>query len=327
MFCCADKNNIMSSIPYVKLSNGVKQPKVGLGTFMLTDKSVVKNAVFTALDNGYRLIDTATMYDNEEQLGEVLDDYFATKKLRRSEVFITSKLLYYHMTPEWTEKMIKESLKKLKTAYLDMYMIHLPFSFKCDKAGQPQLKNKKPIHDTTPIIDTWRVLEKYYKTGVFRAIGIANFNKSQLQYIWNEATVKPHCLQVESHIFWPNREIIDYAKCLGLTVTTYGNLGSQVQPEIKLMDVDVVRKLAEKYRKTAAQILLIHQIELGYCIIPKSQNPTRIKENINGIDFELSPGDVKKLDKIKDRIKFYRFEDGIGHPEYPWPLMQVQSNL
>ncbi|CAD5222894.1 unnamed protein product [Bursaphelenchus xylophilus] len=300
----------MSDVPYVELPNGVRQPQIGLGTFKNTNKSTLKNAVFTALDAGYRLIDTATMYENEEQLGEVLADYFETKKLKRSQVFLVSKLLYYHMTPEWAEKMIKETLKKLKTAYLDLYSIHLPFSLKA-------------VIDNTPILETWRVLEKFYRTGVFRAIGVANFNKSQLEHLISEAAVKPHNLQVESHIFWPNREIIEYAKHEGLTVTTYGNLGSQVRSDIKLLEVDIVKRLAEKYGKTPAQILLRHQLHLGYCIIPKSQNPTRIKGNFNILDFEISPSDLKKLEKRKERIKFYRFEDGIGHPEYPWPLIRL----
>lgn len=139
-------------------------------------------ALHSALDAGYRMIDTATMYQNEQLIGNSLESYFARNKngkkrgsLKREDVFLVTKLYFFHMQPKWTEYMIQESLKNLQVDYIDLYLIHAPFCFKCDEEGDPIIADGKFVNDYVPIIDTWRVLEKFYKLGKLKVS--ETFNK------------------------------------------------------------------------------------------------------------------------------------------------------
>uniref|UniRef100_A0A914E1P0 NADP-dependent oxidoreductase domain-containing protein n=1 Tax=Acrobeloides nanus TaxID=290746 RepID=A0A914E1P0_9BILA len=179
------------------MSNGLDFPLFGLGTWQSKDETELKGALEAAIDAGYRYIDTATGYQNEHIIGEFLEEKFNSGKLKRSDVFITSKLTPINHIPEKADKNIQESLKKLKTDYIDLYLIHGPWPFKNFAFGPGQ--QSEP--DLVPHIDTWRVLEKYYKLGKLKSIGLSNFNQQQIQAVYDQAEIKPQNLQVDFFIF------------------------------------------------------------------------------------------------------------------------------
>uniref|UniRef100_A0A914C788 NADP-dependent oxidoreductase domain-containing protein n=1 Tax=Acrobeloides nanus TaxID=290746 RepID=A0A914C788_9BILA len=189
-------------LPKLTLNNGVQFPNLGYGTGLLTDAEQLKKCLAVAIESGYRNIDTAQMYANEHIIGEFLDENIKSGKLKREDVFITTKLAFFYHQPEEAEKSIEESLRKLKTDYIDCFLIHWPSPLK--PAPEPgtsfqdyfaKLAKGEVEFDLTPHIETWKVLEKFYKQGVFKAIGISNFNEKQIQDLYEKAEIKPQNLQ------------------------------------------------------------------------------------------------------------------------------------
>ncbi|KAI1714146.1 aldo/keto reductase family domain-containing protein [Ditylenchus destructor] len=308
----------------ITLSNGVKLPRLGLGTAFADKPSEFKIALRAALDTGYRYIDTAFAYNNENVIGEVLQEYFGAGKLKREDVFITTKLPYtgHGDVDHW----LKKSLEHLKTDYVDLYLIHCPMPSKVIAEWDGNLLNMdgKFGPDLIPLIDTWRELEKQYKAGRAKAIGVSNFNAKQLQDIYDQAEVKPHNLQVELHIMNPQHELVALCKKLNISVTSYGTLGSPGTPmfrggaQANLMEHPLVKEMAKKYNKSPAQIILRQVIQRGISVIPKSTNPARLKGNIDVFDFEISNDDMKRFDEIKERFRLFPFDFNRHHPWYPF---------
>uniref|UniRef100_A0A914C670 NADP-dependent oxidoreductase domain-containing protein n=1 Tax=Acrobeloides nanus TaxID=290746 RepID=A0A914C670_9BILA len=177
-----------------------------------------------------------------------------------------------------------------------------------------------------PHIDTWRVLEKYYKLGKFKAIGISNFNQKQIQDLYDQAEIKPHNLQVECHILLPQKELFEFAKKLGISFTSYATMGSPGRPsknpdEPNPTEVPLVVELAKKYNKTPSQILLRQMIQRGIAVIPKSTNPERLRQNSDIFDFELTQEDLTKFNEIKlHKWLFQSFWESFAkhHPYFPF---------
>ena len=276
-----------------------------------------------ALDIGYRYFDTATMYQNEHVVGTILDEYIKAGKLKREDVFITTKLpLYGHDNPA---KYIEQSLSLLRTDYIDLYLIHCPAGIR--PKSREELFTGKSENVLTPHIETWRVLEKYYNEGKLKAIGVSNFNEEQLQDLYNKATVKPMNNQVECHILHPQHQLFEFCKKLGVTLTAYSTIGSPGRPEIlrhgvtaeqEPMAHPVTQKLAKKYNKTPAQILIRQMMQRGISTIPKSTNEKRLKENFDVLDFSFTEEEMKEFDNIKDRLQLAYFEFVKDHPFHPW---------
>ncbi|KAI6213101.1 hypothetical protein M3Y94_00110100 [Aphelenchoides besseyi] len=318
----------MSKIGHVEQSNGTKLPLFGLGTWLASDPEQLKSALRAALDAGYRYIDTAAAYGNEDVIGDVLQEYYDAGKLKREDIWITTKLPFYANDPSVAEELIQRSLKKLRTNYIDLYLVHLSMPMKpnSDHTGPEKDQNGKFIPVEVPHIDTWRVLEKHYKAGTFKSIGVSNFNAKQLQELYDKAEVKPHNLQIEIHVLWPQNEMIELCKKLKISVTSYSTLGSPgrgASPISKFIPGDAmgnetVQELAKKYNKTPAQILLRHTIQQKISVIPKSTNPDRLKQNIDIFDFEISAEDQRKLDEIKERTRLLQFDFAMHHPFYPF---------
>ncbi|KAI6181189.1 Aldo-ket-red domain-containing protein [Aphelenchoides besseyi] len=270
----------------VKLSNGVIQPLIGIGTWQSKDKKEVFDALKTAFDIGYRYIDTAFVsdlvcctfslfkaYGNEETIGEFLETYFKDGQLKREDVFLVTKLPFHYHKPDDAAALIQKQLKNLRTDYIDLYLIHNQCSVQKGPDGG-FLKDHKGqnVFDNTPHIETWKVMEKFYKEKKLRAIGVSNFRCDQLQKLYDEAEIKPHNLQ----------------------------------------------ELAKKYNKTPAQILLRHLIQQKISVIPKSSNPKRVEENFNIFDFEISDEDMKRFDtEINEDVRLFSFSFAKGHPLYP----------
>ncbi|KAI1731044.1 aldo/keto reductase family domain-containing protein [Ditylenchus destructor] len=310
----------------IKLSNGVNLPLFGLGTFLASDASQLKTALRAALDCGYRYIDTAYRYKNEAVIGEVLQEYYDAGKLKREDIFLTTKLPFYgHGNPE---DFLQNSLKTLQTDYIDLFLMHTPLPSKLNAEGTDFLQGPdgKPVPELIPLIDTWRFMEKHYKAGTLKAIGISNFNAKQIQELYDQAEIKPHNLQVELHILHPQHDLVKLCQKLNISVTSYGTLGSpgsaqmrQVRssPHGDCMGHPVITEIAQKHHKTPAQILLRHMIQRGVSVIPKSTNPDRVRQNIDIFDFQISDEDFKRIEEIRERQQLFDFEFLRHHPWYP----------
>jgi diketogulonate reductase-like aldo/keto reductase len=293
---------------HLTLATGCKMPIIGLGTWQSKPEEV-KQAVLTAIDVGYRLIDTAYVYGNEEVIGEALQEAFKTNKVKREELFITTKLHGQYMHKEDVMPMLKKQLGLLKLTYVDLYLIHTPLPLKKVEGTLFPMEDGHVIPDTVEHTETWQGMEECYKAGLTKHIGLSNFNKKHIEKLCATATVKPHNLQSECHAYWPQFELQEVCKRHGISFTAYGPIGSPglanfsfsgsnttvlAKPKV-LLEEELVLKLAQKYHKTPAQILLRWLIQRDCCVIPKSVNPERIKENFNVFDFKLDEADCKCL--------------------------------
>uniref|UniRef100_A0A7E4UPU7 Aldo_ket_red domain-containing protein n=1 Tax=Panagrellus redivivus TaxID=6233 RepID=A0A7E4UPU7_PANRE len=316
------------NVPLIPLSNGYVIPSLGFGTFEPGVGPAFKNAIRSALDAGYRYFDTAEYYRNESEIGDVLQEYYDAGKLKREDIYLTTKLPHYgHSEPG---RHIEESLKRLRTDYIDLYLIHWPTSNKKNPNAEEGIKKEDGtyIPDLTPHIDVWRTFEKYYNDGKLKALGVSNFNAEQLQDLYDKATVKPHNLQVECHILFPQKEMFALTKKLNMAFTAYAPIGSPgrgvFMPKEGMVAGDPLKhpltlKFAEKYNKTPAQILIRQIVQRGISAIPKSTKAPRIVENFNVFDFELTPEEMGEFDALPEEKRLFVFAQVKNHPWHPFP--------
>ncbi|MCF6332886.1 MAG: aldo/keto reductase [Draconibacterium sp.] len=262
----------------VKLNNGVEMPWLGLGVFRSKDGEEVENAVKTALTNGYLSIDTAAIYQNEKGVGKAIKE----SKIPREDIFLTSKVWNSEQGYTTTLAAFEESLDKLQTGYLDLYLIHWP-------------KGKKSF-------ETWKALEELYEEGRIRAIGISNFLVHHLEDFLPECKIIPSVNQVEFHPELIQPELLEYCQNKGIQLEAWSPIMKG-----KVNDVPLIQELAAKYGKTPVQIVLRWDIQKSVVTIPKSVTPERIISNANIFDFELNLKDMNKIDQLDQnkRIGFH----------------------
>uniref|UniRef100_A0A0K0EZD2 Alcohol dehydrogenase [NADP(+)] (inferred by orthology to a human protein) n=1 Tax=Strongyloides venezuelensis TaxID=75913 RepID=A0A0K0EZD2_STRVS len=298
----------------IKLSNGLKMPLLGLGTWQAQSKEM-EVALKVALDNGYRLIDTAKIYGNETIIGKVLKEYINSGKLTRDDVFVTTKLWCTHNKPTYIESELIESLRRLQLEYVDLYLVHFPTCF--NQAGTA-------FDKTVKVEDTWRGMEAVYEKGLTKSIGISNFSNEQIERIMKIAKVPIHNSQVEVNLYWPQFEHQEVCKKYNISLTAYAPIGSPGRYNYKainwgetkdVLEDKIVIELGKKYNKTPAQILLRHLIQRDIAIIPKSSNRNRIIQNSQIFDFEIDDSDMERLNSIPFRQRIFKQEFMIGHPE------------
>jgi len=253
---------------YKKLNNGLQIPQLGFGVWQVPNEEATP-AVEEALKAGYRLIDTATVYGNEEGVGKAL----AASNVPREDLFITTKVWNSDQGYESTLKAFDTSLEKLGLDYVDLYLIHWP----------------TPKYDT--YVDTYKALEKLYKDGRTKAIGVCNFDPEHLQRIMDECEVKPTVNQVECHPYLQQNELKQFCKENDILLEAYSPL---MNGQTVLQD-EVIGQLAEKHGKTAAQIILRWHLQTDVIVIPKTVTPSRMSENLDVFDFELSQEDMDKI--------------------------------
>ncbi|PAE19890.1 aldo/keto reductase [Bacillus sp. 7504-2] len=253
------------------LHNGVKMPWFGLGVFKVKEGSEVVEAVKAAIKNGYISIDTAAIYQNEEGVGQGIRE----SGVARDSLFVTSKVWNSDQGYESTLQAFETSLQKLGMDYLDLYLIHWP--------GKDSAKYK----------ETWRALEKLYKDGRVRAIGVSNFHVHHLEDLIADAEIKPMVNQVEYHPHLAQLELRDYCKKQGIQLEAWSPL-----KQGQLLNEPTIVEIAEKYQKSPAQIILRWDLQNEVVTIPKSIKEHRIIENADIFDFELAPEDMAKLDGL-----------------------------
>ncbi|KEO83831.1 aldo/keto reductase [Tumebacillus flagellatus] len=256
------------------LNNGVKMPWLGLGVWKVTEEGQVEKAVLSALEAGYRSIDTAAIYGNEEGVGRALRD----SGIPRDQIFVTTKVWNSNQGYESTLAAFDESMQKLGLDYLDLYLIHWPV------AGKYK--------------DTWRALEKLYKDGKVRAIGVSNFHVHHLKDLLADAEAVPTVNQVEYHPLLSQEELRAFCREKKIQLEAWSPL---MQGNL---DHEVITQLAQKYGKSPAQIVLRWDLQNEVVTIPKSVTPARIAENADVFDFELSPDDMAALNGLNEDRRF-----------------------
>ncbi|OWF40675.1 aldo-keto reductase family 1 member B10-like [Mizuhopecten yessoensis] len=316
----------------VTLNNGQNMPLLGLGTWQ-SDPEEVKTAVRTAIDYGYRLIDTAYNYVNEDAIGEVVEEACKAGKVKREEMFICTKLGGIYTRPSDVAHSMSESLRKLRMSYVDLFLIHGPMAFK--KPEDPN--NVFPMKDGRPdfeqkvdIEGVWKEMEKLVDQGKTKSIGISNMNAAQLERIRKIARIMPVTNQVECHAYFPQTELEKYLKKYNMPIMAYGPIGSPGREAFKGIDIGndpavpvllqdpVIAKLATKYNKTPAQILLRNLLQRNIIVIPKSVTPSRIQENGNVFDFQLTPEDMDTIAGIDKGLRLFKAEIMAHLDDYPF---------
>jgi methylglyoxal/glyoxal reductase len=263
-------NNLQAT---TTLYNGVKMPWFGLGVFKVEEGLELVNAVKFAIKQGYRSIDTAAIYGNEEGVGQAIHEAMTEYGIKRDELFITSKVWNSDLGYESTIAAYKTSLSKLGLDYLDLYLIHWPV---VDKYK-----------------DAWRALETLYKEGKVKAIGVSNFQVHHLEDVMDDAEIKPMVNQVEYHPRLTQQEVKTFCDNNGIQFQAWSPL-----MQGQLFDNPILQELANKYNKTVAQIILRWDLQNGVVTIPKSTKEQRIIENANVFDFELTNADIEQINNL-----------------------------
>ncbi|MFI5151890.1 MAG: aldo/keto reductase [Chitinophagales bacterium] len=259
-----------ASQPKTRLNNGIEMPMLGLGVYNMYGKEA-ERAVNEALQIGYRLIDTAAMYQNEQEVGNAIRDC----GLSREHIFITTKVSNLDQGYDSTLRAIDVSLKKLQTDYVDLYLVHWP------------IRDKRK--------DTWKALEKIYQDGRTRAIGVANYLIPFLKELENYSPLVPALNQVEFSPFLFLRDLLEFCRGKKIQLQAYSPLVRG-----KKLNDPRLQQLAKKYKKSTAQIILRWDIQSGVSIIPKSSNLQRLKENFDIFDFALSAQDMDIMNSLHD---------------------------
>lgn len=268
---------------FVELNNGVKMPQLGFGVFQIPDLKECEQAVLDAIDSGYRLIDTAAAYHNEEAVGA------AIKKsgVAREKLFITSKLLWVSdASYERAKKGIETSLNKLGLDYIDLYLLHQPYG---------------------DVIGAWKALEEAYHAGKIRAIGVSNFYADQLKNLILTCDVKPVINQIEVNPWYQQKQEIKLNQAEDVRVEAWVPFA---EGKHNIFQNEVLAEIGQKYGKANGQVILRWLMQRGIVVIPKSVHKNRMEENFDVFDFELSDEDMQTIAKLdKDESQFFDHRD------------------
>ena len=258
----------------LKLNNEVEIPYLGLGTWDMRGRKDVDRAIHSALEIGYRLIDTAAAYYNEKEIGEAIK----TSGISREEIFITTKLDNYDHGYKQAKKAFEKSLKKLNMDYVDLYLIHWP------------VRGRN---------ESWKAMEELLNQGKCKAIGVSNFMINHLDDLKRNSSVLPAVNQIEFNPFVYEKEVIEFSQNLGVAIEAYTPIARG-----RKFKNTTIKELSVKYGKTEAQLMLRWELQHNAIVIPKSANPERIKENSDIFDFNINDEDLKVLDTLDESLRY-----------------------
>lgn len=284
---------IVDNQPSAKLLSGYSIPLVGLGTWK-SAKGEVGAAVASALRAGYRHIDCAAIYGNEHEVGDALSAVLAEGVVKRQDVFITSKLWNSEHEPSRVEAACRKSLADLKVDYLDLYLIHWPFTGNVGDSVQP------------PLADTWAAMEQLVDKGLVRTIGVSNFSIKKLEALISTARITPAVNQVEAHPYWRNEALRAWCAARGIHLTAYSPLGSpdsaamlkRAEDAPTPLKDETVGAIAQQLAKSPAQVLIRWAVQRGTSVLPKSVQPQRIAANLDVFDWEIPAEAYDKLSAL-----------------------------
>lgn len=319
-------------IPDIKLADGTKLPILGFGTSDVNGNDFHDSgcqAIIHAIKSGYRFIDTAALYRNEEGVAMAVEHCIKEGIVKREDLYICTKVWCTAHKRESVMRACKESLKRLKMDYIDLYLIHWPVAFEED--GDPfsplDSKTGKVRYSDTPVTETWKGMEDVKDAGLARSIGVSNFNHAMTDDIFAMCKHRPVVNQVECHAYLNQEKLHEYSKKNNIVLNAYCPIGSpnaSAKPgQDWVMDDPVVKELAKKHDKSPAQILLRYLIQRDISPIPKSVNTKRIEENLKVFDFEISKEDMERMMKINRNLRYCVTTGGhdvSDHPLFPFHL-------
>lgn len=318
-------------VPKVKLNDGNEIPIIGLGTWQ-APKGQVFQAVKDAIEVGYRHFDCAYVYGNEDEIGLALAECINEGKVKREDLFITSKVWNTYHSRERVRICLQKTLERLRLEYLDLYLIHWPVSFQDDDNNNfPKKDFKVALKVNSDLRDVWLGMQDVKKKGLIKSIGVSNFNENQLDYLLTQSdAVVPAVNQIELHPFLQDKQLVQHCIKNNIAITAYSPLGSSpvtttshsaIQAEKpSLLENPIVVKVATKHDKAPAQILIRFHVQNNIIVIPKSVNKFRMKQNLDVLNFQLDADDLKQLASLDSGYRYCRFNiEGIDeHPQYPF---------
>jgi alcohol dehydrogenase (NADP+) len=270
-------------------------PAVGFGT-LIPDPVLTRQATKAALEAGFRHLDCAERYRNEEAVGDAIEEAFKAGTLRREELFVTTKLWNSNHRPERVKPAFEASCRRLRLDYIDCYLIHTPFAFQPGDEQDPRDQHGKVIYDSgVTLVDTWRALERLVDDGHCRSIGLSDITLDKLREVVASARIKPAVIQVESHPYLPEWELLEFCRQHGIAIQAFAALGHAMEPSV-LRD-PVINAIAEREHKTPAQVALAWAVQRGTAFLTTSTKPQRIQESF---DISALPEDAMR--EIRDRI-------------------------
>ncbi|HEX4487364.1 MAG TPA: aldo/keto reductase [Terriglobales bacterium] len=276
----------------IPLNNGIGQmPALGFGT-LIPDPAQTRTATGYALQAGFRHFDCAERYRNEREVGEALQAGLAAEGIAREHIFVTTKLWNSNHRPERVAPAFEASLERLRLKYLDLYLIHTPFAFQPGDEQDPRDQSGNVIYDDkVSLLDTWRAMESLVDHGKCRAIGLSDVGLSELVPIYESARIKPAVVQVESHPYLPETELLEFCKEKEIVLLAFAPLGHGIRPG--LLEDPVISAIAKRVKKTPAQVLLAWAVQRGTALLTTPRTLARASEN-----FDVSPIPQDALDEI-----------------------------
>lgn len=272
-------------------NNPIHMPWLGFGT-LIPDKALTISATRDALEAGFRHFDSAERYLNESEVGEALQAGFAAGNIAREDIFVTTKLWNTNHRPERVEPAFEASLKRLQLDYLDLYLIHTPFAFQPGDDQDPRDQNGNVIYDPgVTLLDTWRAMERLVDGGKCRAIGLSDITLKDLIPLYEAARIKPAVVQVESHPYLPETELLEFCREKGIVFLAFAPLGHGMRPG--LLEDPIILAIAARIGKTPAQVLLAWALQRGTAILTTPKTAARAKEN-----FDITPLPDDAFDEI-----------------------------
>jgi alcohol dehydrogenase (NADP+) len=282
-----------TKIPLVHGAGAI--PAIGFGT-LIPDAIATKQAVKVALEVGFRHIDGAEVYRNEDVVGEAMKEAFEAGTVSREELFVTTKLWNNNHRPDRLKRAFEASLRRLQLDYLDCYLIHTPFAFQPGDEQYPMNEQGEPIYDTgVTLVETWRAMERLVNEGKCKAIGLSDITLERLKEIVAVARIKPAVVQVECHPYLPEWELLDFCQQHGIVLLAFAPLGHGMEPRIT--DDPVIKAIAQRVEKTPAQVALAWAVQRGTALLTTSTNSAHIRENF---DISVLPEDAMR--DMKNRI-------------------------
>jgi len=278
-------------------NGGGHMPALGFGT-LIPDAAVTKTATGDALEAGFRHFDCAERYGNEREVGEALQVGLAAAGVAREDIFVTTKLWNTNHRPDRVGPAFEASLGRLRLSYLDLYLIHTPFAFQPGDEQDPRDQNGNVLYDNgVTLLDTWRAMESLVDDGRCRAIGLSDIGLNELLPIYESARIKPAVVQVESHPYLPEVELLMFCQSKGIVLLAFAPLGHGMQPG--LLEDPVITAIAARVGKTPAQVLLAWAVQRGTAVLTTPKTAARAKENF---DISTLPEEAfNEINRIKTR--------------------------
>lgn len=270
-------------------------PALGFGT-LIPDPVATKDATRTALETGFRHLDCSERYRNEQAVGDAMQEVFKAGTIRRKDVFVTTKLWNNNHRPERVKSAFEASRQRLQLDDVDCYLIHTPFAFQPGDEQDPRDARGQVIYDRgVTLAETWQALERLVDEGRCKAIGLSNVNLEKLREIVEAARIKPAVVEIESHPYLPEWDLLDYCRQQGIVLLAFAALGHGMEP--RLLDDPVITAIARRLRKTPAQVVLAWAVQRATALLTTSVTPSRIQEN-----FDLSTLPEDAMQEIRDGI-------------------------